>query len=217
MVDPIWEDRSYSADDVRLFVLYNRHVLALNYTKAIFFCSRQLRPAFGPFSVVYTMQDRPCTGNWRQQYYLYGAPDPQYSDVGDLLTTPFYVGMSVVRPHHSRITFNGFAENYEHSTRFIVHAISPFSPPIPTTTILTPSTTPRPPLVISSCQREDPIFVSNPVTITSPNYPNEYENQQRCQWIVTLSERDRRNPGIDNTLNKKNLSVCKKMSKMLLK
>ena len=186
----MWQRRKQSSEDVSRFFLFNRYVQ--NYTKAIYFCSRRLRPSFGPFSTIYTMQDVPCYSGWRLQYYLYGSNEHQYVNINEnervVDTKEFYVGMSIIRPHHSRITFNAYATRFTHSTKFIVYGFTTEVPPVPTATMqATSPTTAQPPRIISACQASPLVITSVPVTITSPNYPDNYPNRRSCQWLVTLA------------------------------
>ena len=161
----------------------------------MYFCSRQLRPAFGPFSVVYTMQNTPCVGSWRLQFYFYASSEDQVVEDGISLTQPLFIGMSVIRPHHSRITFNSYAANYDNPGRFVIYAYTSDVPPPPKNASQTSNSSTQNPPVVSSCQRDHPKVLSIPVTITSPNYPGNYEENQKCSWIVNLSDADKKNAG----------------------
>ena len=162
-----------------------------NFTKVIYFCKRRVIPSIGPLSVLFTMQDIPCKNSWKLQFYLYGAKKHQYflNEYNELKvsTKKLYTGMSMIPPYHSRLTFHSYAKDYNNSNSFVFYGelYGHVLPPFPTTPDASEVVQ-----TVSSCQNSPPLTLTAPVFITSPNYPNNYNNSLNCQWVIYVDNRN---------------------------
>ncbi|CAK8692088.1 unnamed protein product [Clavelina lepadiformis] len=170
--------------DVSVFQLFSSYQHDFN--KTVYFCSQQLNPPIGTISLIHTMSEYPCGDKWNFLFHLYA------SSTNGLNKRQLFVGINERKPYNSRLTYSGFAPDFKHTSSFAVYGLSnesdTFSGNVPVTTA-------APLLVISdSCEREM-VPITAPAVVSSPNYPQSYDNGLFCQWVVSLSEQDKKSQG----------------------